>query len=122
MNEITQSQLEQLLKYIGTLAERADGFVVEQAPLLVREIVAWHMWSNAALAAMCLVGVVVGVGLARWLWRLPGLDPMDRPIAALPLLFAVVMAAVTLDRARTAIKAAVAPRLVVLEYVQKAVK
>lgn len=122
MSEVTNEQLGQLLKYIGTLAERADGFVVEQAPLLAREIVAWHMWSNTALAAMYFAGFVAGVWMARWLWRFPWEDPIHRPIAALPLVFAVAMATAALDCVHTAIKAAVAPRLVVLEYVQRAVK
>lgn len=44
-------RLNELIDYLAQTAQRAEGFVLDQAPLLAQEIVTWHIWVNAAWAS-----------------------------------------------------------------------
>lgn len=131
MNEETQKQL---LSWAKTAAEKGGGWLEQELPQFAAEIVAWHFWSNMFLLGIWLAIAAVPLGLAitilvvsrKWSW-LSGGDPGDR-LAATGVAAALLIAATLISSTSAgsygyeAVKASVAPRVVILEYVRGAVK
>lgn len=120
-----QERLIALLDYIGERAKTAEGFAMEQLPLVAREIVAWDFWSN-------LVGTLMGVvllTLAAYLIILicrkaeDWLKQVEFPVPLVASLFIAFFSACggfgfMSTYLMPFIKAATAPRLVVIDYVR----
>ena len=137
MNDDMTKRLEALMDYIGERAKQADGFVMEQAPLVAREIVAWTMWYSLVWVG---VGVVL-VAAAVVLWRVGVVKDREARVAeakkprrewgggeydgswlalafAGPIVCGMAAAACIGVAGSTVIKSVVAPRLVVVDYVK----
>lgn len=128
----------ELLDWLKTTAERSSEFVEREWPLLANEIVAWHFWSSVTaaclFAAISLSMAAIGCVLLRyWLVR-PPIDrdssiAQDTVTEGIGVGFCSLFVAAALigfmgvsPNAYAAVKASVAPRVVVLEYVKGAVK
>lgn len=122
----TQDRLDQALGFVLQTAEDAKGFVVEQAPLVAQEIVAWafarSVFSIAcgAFALVCgLLMVAVGVRHMMRHKQIEDSNPllsMGGPIFGGVL---IMMAVGTLHSGvQSLIKVNTAPRLVVIDYIR----
>lgn len=135
MNDELQQKLNEsgaeLIDWLKSAAENGGEFVAEQAPLLAAEIVAWHFWSSICLAGLfvCL-GAVLAMGAYAsyrfWKSAPSGYEGCDQTAlsATVGLLCAAFAAASIIGggglHAYEAVKAAVAPRIVLIEYAGKA--
>lgn len=119
------ARLASLLDWLETTGRSAESFVYEQAPLIAREIVAWTLWSNLVysllgiLALVC-AGVLVRIGVRMWRTE------KDQNVLGMKLtglsfpafVLVLVGAAACACHIAPTIKAVVAPRLVILDYVR----
>lgn len=117
-----QQRLITLLDYVGDKAKAAEGFAIEQAPLVAREIVAWQFWSSIFLIFLFVMLGAVAWSIAVYCWRTRN-DWFDPDFAAMVACFAAV-AGIALPLAGggtngyIAVKATVAPRLVIIDYIK----
>lgn len=122
----TDQQVADLLQWLRTTAESSAEFVKEQAPDVARDIIAWGVWGNAATAGVWFIfAIVSGYMLKRAMshWRSDEFDFDDG--MSVGSIFAGVFSAigtlVSLGAVASfllpAIKASVAPRLYLLEWI-----
>jgi hypothetical protein len=128
MNDELQKQASDIAGWLKESAAKGGDFLAEQAPLFAQEVVAWHFWSSVFLA---IVFSVVGIALAisafvclRYSLQdgasegqcvccgaafcVCGLISMGCLLGAVPA------------NGYEAVKAAVAPRIVIVEYAGRA--
>ncbi len=122
MDENTKKMLHDYLQKILESAEKGADFVMEQAPEVAKEIVAYGRATSTIPVVACAVVFIAGVVACRMLWkRLPAgersIDDM-RPIALfalVPSLLSVVVAVHYIDDLS---KVWFAPRLYLIEYIR----
>lgn len=66
MNEQLQAQLAEYLKAIATAAQSGAGFVMEQAPLVVQEKIAYGRALETTTFALLLIVAACWYRIARW--------------------------------------------------------
>lgn len=116
----------ELMDWLKGAAEKSAEFVQREAPLLAGEIVAWHYWSSVYLAVIFGMAAmaVIGIGLSIMVASFKGSGDGDGCFLGLviALLGVIVGCAGVGDNTYEACKAKVAPRVVILEAIQKASK
>lgn len=111
---------DRLLEYLGSLdgaVRQAGGFVAEQAPLVAQEWVEYEFWSNALQCAGLLgVGLLLLL-LLLWLARQQYRRENEPWIVGAVICFALMCPAfgIGFGHGIRAMKAKIAPRVVVLE-------
>lgn len=134
MNPELQKELALWLSSIRETGQLATGFVLEQAPLVVREKVIYgRVWSSLLLV-VAVVCVVVAVRFSRrgWARYLNGVGNkaghdvwLEVPGAGQAVIGGVVaffLCAAALESARIATMAWFAPRLYILEWISDLLK
>lgn len=141
-----QTRLVGLMDYLTETAKIVDSTAKEQLPLFIRDIIAWEFYSNLAWLVLGLVGLIVGLTLViRFLYRVGSIykklpeysgDYDYRRVAETlrdyfvpPTIITAVAGAIltipslicTMSHIESTIKPAVAPRIVILDYVKQAV-
>lgn len=127
-NEQLEEALADVLRWVETNGQAATDFVVEQAPLYVQEYVAWVFWYNAMLAAICLGSVLLLFVVGQVARRMVVRDHADEvpPAAALvasivfPFVIGLIPIIKGVESAADAVKAKVAPRVVIVEHLRDA--
>lgn len=124
MNDQLNEHLVSLMDYIGSIAKDADAFARAQLPDVAREIVAWELWSSVFF---CFTSVAI-LALCIWVFR-KALRAMDDapdgreiPMFMFSTIVGLISIIAILVNGHAAVKAAVAPRLVILDYVKKAMR
>lgn len=117
-------KLSALLEYVQAKGEAADGFITEQAPLVAREIVAWSFWSSVATAIAFFALAMIFVGLAARCYRFAVKEDSENVIFCAFVMFAISLMLLFLAGwyAANVVKAGVAPRIVVIEYLNQQIK
>lgn len=118
MNEEMQNQVLEWLKKGGEFVER-------EAPLLAQEIVSWYYWYSLLTAIGC--AVVATIAIAVFFIALKSTIKRrdcewELPCMLFGGLVGLVMTAFALDAASHAVKAVVAPRVVVVESISGILK
>lgn len=122
MSTDTEKNINEAIDWLQQAGGSVQDFAVEQAPLYCREVVAWELWYGIALVVF---GVVM-LATTPLFWKLTAkvfkTDKYGNPAALVPG-FAGVMAAIAGCFVLSygipkAIKAAVAPRLVIVEHLR----
>jgi hypothetical protein len=122
----TQTRLNALLDYVGTTAKDADGFVREQAPMVAQEIVAWKFGVGVAQLSFGVVLIVVWVMALITVLREEKKPFADRnemvsvPCGMFLVMGGVFMCILTVGGIYDTLRASVAPRLVVIDYIKAA--
>lgn len=123
----------ELINWLKDAAESAGEFVQREAPLVANEIVAWHFWSSVGGIAFCSLAASLAWGVAGWFflrWKAFGYELRDGQkgegcgilFFALTLTgFAIFLPGLGFN-GYEAIKAKVAPRVVIIEYIRGASK
>lgn len=120
--ELTKN-IEKVAGWVASTASEGEAFVREQAPLVAQEIVNWHFWSS-----VCIVAIMAALSvpviwciylLVRFLLQ-GGANPERYGEAAFCVLVILVCVQVGLTipafiNSYEAVKAAVAPRIVIIE-------
>ncbi len=117
----------QFLKLVLDTTQQGKDFVVEQAPLVVQELVTWQRAWLTLLAVLLVLLTAVVIALFvkgfRWSWR--NWDRIARegdapgPIIGGAILFLVIagMTVGSVASVNDALKVWLAPRLYVIEYI-----
>lgn len=122
MNDETQKQL---LEWVGSAAEKGGTFLEQELPLFAHEVVAWYFWSSIFL---CCVFACIGIFLVVLSYILHSFwaEAKDRYVqewCVAGMLVTFIFGCFSLFGASTsngysAVKAYVAPRVVLLDYVK----
>lgn len=126
--DTTEQNINQAIDWLQKTGWQIQDFAAEQAPLYCREVVAWELWSGAWTA---IAGVLLAI-IAAWLLKLmkrlaySGKSPFnedefhpDGIFPAMAAICAIVAALVCISvGVPQAIKAAVAPRLIIVEHLR----
>ena len=126
-DEMTQDRVNSLLAWIENVAKNTEGFIVEQSPLVVQELLAWALWSNmigivavvAGMAALVYVAARVGPPLHKKAADSGDMNAeMAEALGAVAVVGSIIGACVGIVfMSLTVIKVVVAPRLYILEWV-----
>jgi hypothetical protein len=119
---MNNEELTRALKIINDAAISGQDFVLEQAPLIVQEIVTWHIASSAVYIILCVLFLwfVLKPLYKKWLT----LDDSDaQAVLFAPLFVLIVLCSVTfICKVSSLTKGLTAPRLVVIDYAKEALK
>ena len=120
MNEATQEQLAELVKWLRETAQAGQAFVAGQAPDLAREIIAYNRVVEP-LIGMAIPALYVLFVLLTYRRCVKACDELENPFAGTGLPIAYIVGLVfmvpALSHAPAAIKVWVAPKLYLLDYV-----
>lgn len=116
---------KKLVEYLGVLEDATKSGVdtaAEQLPEIAQQYVAWQLWSSAILAFVLWCGAgLIGYGscrLVRHGLSLPSHNPDSAPalvVGGFAGLVSLVLTAHGVGHSLTAIKALVAPKVLVIE-------
>ena len=121
--DTTEQNINQAIDWLQKTGGQIQDFATEQAPLYCREVVAWELWGNVVSA----IGCVVGLGLISYLFKktkawineeAEDCNPAAIFLAIGMLLLSVFLTCGFVTSVGSAIKAAVAPRMVIIEHLR----
>lgn len=121
MTPETETNINEAINWLQQTGGSLQNFASEQAPLYCREVVAWEFWSGAIFGGIGIVLSVIGLAAAmkfvRWIKEDDG-EPNSRTIPAfvIAMLCLILGPILAEDNIPQAIKAAVSPRLVIVEH------
>lgn len=121
MTPQTEENINEALNWLQETGSAVQDFALEQAPLYCQEVVAWMFWEGAIYSSAGLLLSIFGiVGLIKFLQWLPECD-YEANEKTLPALIVTVIGIVAgpiliANNAPQTIKAAFAPRLVIVEH------
>lgn len=116
---------KELLDWLKSAAEASGSVAAREIPAYAEELVSWYFWSSivamgVTLTLMVVSGFVASVLLRKWfalgpeqMWQ-DSTAPLAIPGVALTV-FSIAMFFVTSEKVYYAVKATVAPRVVVVE-------
>lgn len=125
MNEELTKRLSVYLDELEKTLSKTGDFVVEQAPQVVKEFLAWEFWSSVIWACIFILEVIVLVYVSKLVskskfWNETLEEDMDAPItktiiSCICLAFFLLLGISGVQNALHATKVSVAPRVVLLE-------
>ena len=114
MLELTQQTIVGLLDFVTATKD----FVIEQAPLYAQELIAWNIWDGVVCGTVCLALFITSIYSI-----FKGGSTIDEEWGVPCVIIGVVMSFATLiigmANYRSAIAAAVAPRVVIVEHISR---
>jgi len=120
MNDEMQSKVLEYLQGMESRLGKTEGFIIEQAPLYVQELLVWHFWGNVCLASVLLLIAAIIAGLFVYAVKK---DYETLPAAVLfgiPTCFCFLFGSGLF--VAESIKSQIAPRLVVVEHIKGQMK
>lgn len=124
MTPETETNINEAIDWLQKTGAALQDFASEHAPIYCREVVAWELWSSVFFGGLGFtlfsIGLVAAVKWFRWMVEYDG-EPNGRTI---PSFFIAVLSLgvgtiLLFVNAPQAIKAAVSPRLVIVEHLSK---
>ena len=121
MTPETETNINEALDWLQQTGGSLQNFASEQAPLYCREVVAWEFWSGAIFGgigvALSVIGLAAAMKFARWIKEVD-VEPSLRTLSALVIaLLCLILGPILVEEnIPQAIKAAVSPRLVIVEH------
>ena len=121
MTPETETNINEAIDWLQQTGGSLQNFASEQAPLYCREVVAWEFWSGAIFGgigvALSVIGFAAAMKFVRWMIEDEG-EPNSRtlPAAVIAMLCLTIGLILAGDNIPQAIKAAVSPRLVIVEH------
>jgi hypothetical protein len=121
MTPETETNINEALDWLQQTGGSLQNFASEQAPLYCREVVAWEFWSGAIFGgigvALSVIGLAAAMKFARWIKEVD-VEPSSRTLSALVIaLLCLILGPILVEEnIPQAIKAAVSPRLVIVEH------
>lgn len=121
MNSETETNINQAISWLHQTGGAIQDFATEQAPLYCREVIAWQFFSGILYACIGAVVFVAGLIALRAGVRMFKADPFC-PESTPPCIigFCVTIAGFIMIavNANGALKAAIAPRLVIVKHLR----
>lgn len=121
MTPQTEENINEALNWLQETGSAVQDFALEQTPLYCQEVVAWAFWQNAIGAGFGLALLAVGIFCAYQLIKASRSDKDNEEfvmaisviIGTLALMGGIIATVIHLP---DAVKAAVSPRLVIVEH------
>lgn len=122
----TMEELNRTLKMMNDAASSGGDFILEEVPLIVRELVAWQLGSSILWGAVALVLLFILFNKAFPWWMAWQKEECWSDEKIFSLFFGIIpvaifSAALLVCNLESGLKAFLAPRLVVIEYVSSMV-
>lgn len=113
---------EEILAQLIQSAQNAKDFVVEQAPDVIQQLLAWHFWSSVIWATICFAAVVGIVFAFKTILR--HIDEFEGQVFVgfLGIICSVPFLVGLIYNVGTALQIAIAPKLYLLEYAASLMK
>lgn len=123
MNGEIESKLTGYMDKAEGVAIDAYELLIEQSPLIAEEVVRWHFYNGVVSGIVALVfamaGVVISYCVYKCIKQATEEEEFAIPVAALTACIIVVLPAMlSFDFFRDAVKAKVAPRIVIIDYIK----
>jgi len=129
----TTDRLNDALDFLLRSMQETKDFTMEQAPLVAKEIVAWEFWGGVSNAVIGVLLVLTSVIVIKTVYRRTAQawsgdsDDMVSAVGGVIVMIVCILVVCgssvqSVNGTTSAIKASVAPRLVVLDYVRGAIK
>jgi len=125
--DTTEQNINQAIDWLQKTGGQIQDFATEQAPLYCREVVAWELWGNITSAIGSLIGLAIVFYVAKKTksWIMEEVEDCH-PGAFFGALGIIVAGVVACGKRRAeiavsvsgAVKAAVAPRMVIIEHLR----
>lgn len=116
-----KESLVEVIDWLKVGAEQSKDFVIEQAPMVAQEYVAWTFWEAVIGLAVCLLlaplACLAFAITIRWMRDDEFGDPSGFVGAIITGMLAIGVFIGAYANATTAIKATVAPRVVIIEKI-----
>lgn len=121
--DTTEQNINQAIDWLQKTGGQIQDFATEQAPIYCREVVAWELWGNVTSAIGSLIGLAIVFYVAKktksWIME----QAEDCHPGALFGAVGIIVAGVFLISGFAvsvfgAVKAAVAPRMVIIEHLR----
>lgn len=116
-----ENNINEALGWLQKTGGQIQDLATEQAPLYCREVVAWEFWSSTFWASLAVVMLIAAAILLNWGRRVFIKDPWCDD-SFVPIVGGMTLAVVSLImigvNAPNAIKATVAPRMVIVEHLR----
>lgn len=126
MDKEIKQRIESYLDTLEKGANTATEFAIEQAPLVVQEFLAWEFWSNVTIAAFSLAAFIVAALALKFIRKVSLKKPFDDCDffivfvgSAISLAAIIISTLAFASSTRHAVKAKVAPRIIILEKVRE---
>ena len=121
MTPQTEENINEALNWLQETGSAVQDFAVEQTPLYCQEVVAWAFWQNAIGAGFGLALLAVGIFCAYQLIKTSrSFKDGDEIVMAVSTVVGILTLmggiVVTGNHLPDAVKAAVSPRLVIVEH------
>ena len=121
--DTTEQNINQAIDWLQKTGGQIQEFTAEQAPLYCREVVAWQLWSSIAGVVGSLLIAAAAVYIAaksrRWIAENVQEVHPGAIFGSMAILAAIVLSFVGIyQNAQSAIKAVVAPRMVIVEHLR----
>jgi len=128
MNEEEKSELIRFLHGVETRVDRAENFVVEQAPLYVQEVLDWEFYGSILMLVVLLSLVLLWFAITSFLYykaeTMVGEDkntPQNTLFTA-SIVVIVIAALCMASNIYDLVKSVVAPRVVVIQKLKNVVR
>ena len=121
MNERAERLITEAGEELLSWMQSAEGFAVEQAPLLAQEIVRWGVWSHAAAVLVCCFFLCLIWGFRPFIRNVikkeqTTWDYLDElAIFGIALFISIIPVIILSVNASVALKVLIAPRLYIME-------
>jgi len=123
MNPETETNINEAINWLQQTGGQIQDFAAEQAPLYCREVVAWEFWQGLTLSVIGLMIIIIPL-IALWRFRKWIKQDLENVGAGGffsimgSIILTIVGFVIIAGNAPCAIKAVVAPRLVIVEHLR----
>lgn len=122
----TETNINEAIDWLQKTGASIQDFAVEQAPLYCREVVAWEFWSGIAFCSMGLAAIIIPLAAVYWFREWIEEDIVSYKSSGVGGIFAIMGSILSVligvvaiaHSAPQAIKACVAPRLIIVEHLR----
>ena len=124
MNEEMQLKVLEYLQGIESRIGKAEGFVLEQSPLYVQELVSWYFCFYVAMCCVSFLAFVFVVVFARCIYNIKedhGVNWRGEGVF-IGVLGGILMLTICIASGMSAVKVYVAPRVVIVEHLKESLK
>lgn len=121
--------LDVLLGYVVETLEKSTDFVIEQAPIAVQQLMAWHVASSLMTIGIMLAVILASIMVPYFLWKKwnkAGIELYEYEyedtfdiLKWVAIIIGGIALLVIAKQAYILVKISTAPSIVLIEYIQK---
>lgn len=129
-NEQILNNVNQIFEWAKSAAETVGNFATEQTPLFVQEMINWIFWDNTITASVIFFGLAIVAGIFVKYAKIffgreitESWDGVNIVLGSVAIaIWSIVFYLGVVEPSKQAVKAVVAPRVVVVEKISEYIK